>query len=330
MTRKRSREILLVLSLLVLSIMSFSIKPNVRVKGKLNIICMSTMTMSASTLSIPIPPAKRDLFSVAPMMEYTDRYQRYLQRLLSKYTVLYTEMVTSYALVHSADKLRFLQTRFDVEEPLVLQLGGSDPEYMRKAARIAYDYGYREFNINCGCPSEKVAGAGCFGAALMLNPPLVAELVDSIASETNCPTTVKCRIGVDNEDSYEGLVKFIDTVKTQSPVRHVIIHARKALLGKKFTPADNRKIPPLRYEYVHRLVKDFPDLRFTINGGIQTITEAQTQINEHGVHGVMVGRAVTNQPFHWRNVDSKLYGVNDPSKSFNITCHTVFYRWYII
>eukprot|EP01039_Chlorochromonas_danica_P004029 gene4029-4407_t len=220
-------------------------------------------------------------------------------------------MVTSYALVHNPDVQRFLRASLLHEEPLVLQLGGADPTYLQKASKIAYDYGYREFNINAGCPSEKVAGAGAFGAALMYQPELVSELALAVSTTTNCPTTIKCRIGVDQQDSYDELVRFIDIVSRQGEVQHFIVHARKALLGKKFTPADNRRIPPLKYDYVHRLVKDFPHLQFTINGGIETIDQAKEQIELYGVHGVMVGRAVTSNPFHWRHVDSKLYGQSD-------------------
>lgn len=266
----------------------------------------------SSTSSPTISP---HAFSVAPMMEYTDRHQRYLTRIMSKHTVLYTEMVTCYALCNNPSTERFLRASIPFEEPLVLQLGGADPTMMAKAAVMGAKYGYKEFNINCGCPSERVAGVDCkygFGAALMSNPVLVGQIAHAMADATGLPVTVKCRIGVDEADSYEELVRFIDTV-SKGNVNHFIIHARKAILGKKFTPADNRKIPPLRYEVVHRLVRDLPHLQFTINGGIMSIDEAVQQIN-HGVHGVMVGRAVTDKPFHWRHVDSKLFGQADPGK----------------
>lgn len=223
-------------------------------------------------------------------------------------------MVTTNALVRSPDTLRFLQADFSIEDPVILQLGGSDPLQMKAAAKVAFDYGYKEININCGCPSEKVADAGCFGAALMLNPALVSELALSVSEITGVPATIKCRIGVDDNDSYEELVHFIKQVSEVGHVQHFIIHARKALLGKKFTPADNRKIPPLKYDIVYSLIKDFPHLMFTINGGILTMDEVEHQLKQ-GVHGVMVGRAVIDAPYNWRNIDSKLYQSPDPGLS---------------
>ncbi|RYH00655.1 tRNA dihydrouridine(20/20a) synthase DusA [archaeon] len=282
-------------------------------------------SLSSAQIASPNLPL-RDRFSVAPMMDYTDMHQRYLMRLLSRHAVLYTEMVTSYSLVHSPTPDRFLCATMPFEEPVVLQLGGSDPEYVRKAARLAFDYGYREFNINAGCPSEKVAGAGNFGASLMLNPQLVGVLVNAIKEETGCRVTVKCRIGVNDNDSYEELVRFVDAVRSTGNVTHFIVHARKAILGKKFSPADNRKIPPLKYDYVHKLVQDFPYLQFTINGGFMTIEECREQLDRHGVHGVMVGRAVTNYPFHWRNVDSVLYGHKDPGAE-NLYVYVYFHMF---
>ena len=152
-------------------------------------------------------------------------------------------MVTANALVRTENQERFLEADFTKEDPLVLQLGGSDPKMMTDATKIAYNYGYRNFNVNCGCPSEKVAGAGCFGAALMLNPTLVADIASSVSGVSGKPTSIKCRIGVDNNDSYEQLYEFVETVSSQARVDHFIIHARKALLGGKFSPADNRRIP---------------------------------------------------------------------------------------
>lgn len=254
-------------------------------------------------------------FSVAPMMDYTDRFQRFFQRLLSKHAVLYTEMVTTNAIVHrhkNQEKQRDLEPNVPIEEPCVLQVGGNDPIQMKDAAVIAInDYGYKQININCGCPSEKVAGAGCFGAQLMLYPNLVSELALSIGEVLNRPATIKCRIGVNDMESYEELYKFIDLVSSKAKVTHFIIHARKAILNAKFSPEDNRKIPPLKYDYVYRLVKDFPQLFFTLNGGVQDIESSNTHL-EQGVHGVMVGRSVINNPFYWRNIDSKIYLKDDP------------------
>lgn len=273
--------------------------------------------------------AAEHAFSVAPMMEYTDAHQRKMIRLLTARSVLYTEMVTANALVRTDNQERFLEADFAKEDPLVLQLGGGDPQMMQDAAKIAFDYGYRNFNINCGCPSEKVAGAGCFGAALMLNPDLVAEMATSISAVSGKPTTVKCRIGVNDDDSYEQLCEFIETVSTKGNVDHFIVHARKALLGGKFSPADNRKIPPLKYHFVYRLARDFPHLAFTLNGGVVTMDHTQrifsgeaeedvAEVDRHALSGdrvqlagVMIGRAIVDKPFHWGRIDSALYGVPD-------------------
>jgi len=225
-------------------------------------------------------------------------------------------MITSNALVRSDDKMRFLQADLETEHPLVLQFGGSDPTQMREAARIAFDYGYKEMNLNVGCPSDRVAGAGCFGAALMLNPQLVCELALSISEVTNRPATVKCRIGVNDKDSYEELREFIRVVSERGHVRHFVIHARKAILNANFSPHDNRTIPPLNYGFVYRLVDDFPNLHFTLNGGIGSIDHALQILGEKSsLAGVMVGRAVVNDPFHWSKVDSKMYGDQDPGLS---------------
>jgi tRNA-dihydrouridine synthase A len=274
----------------------------------------ATLRMS-STTARDVNNILQHKFSVAPMMEYTDTHMRRLHRMISAESVLYTEMITTNTLVRCDEPARYLEADFPAEEPLVLQLGGSEPASMKKATEISVKYGYREININAGCPSEKVSGAGCFGAALMLQPDLLSALALSVGEVLGKPATVKCRIGVNNEDSYEGLVKFIDHVSRQGQVEHFIVHARKAVLGAKFSPADNRKIPPLKYDYVHNLVKDFPHLKFTINGGINSLQEAKAQLDQ-GVHGVMVGRACVNSPFHWRHTDTMLYGAaTDPDVS---------------
>jgi hypothetical protein len=196
--------------------------------------------------------------SLAPMMEYTDRHLRFLLRLLSTRMVLYTEMITAMALVHCSDDARdrFLRFNDPGEHPVVLQLGGSDAAMLREAARMALPYGYDAINLNCGCPSERVSGSGCFGAALMREPQLVAELCRAMGegAEGKVPITVKCRIGVDDDDSYEQLARFVKVVSEGSPVRHFVVHARKAILGG-LSPEQNRKVPPLKYPYVYRLVK---------------------------------------------------------------------------
>lgn len=195
--------------------------------------------------------------SLAPMMEYTDRHLRFLLRLLSRRMVLYTEMVVSTAL-HFNEELRDRSLRFNApdEHPVVLQLGGADPAMLKEASRLALPYGYDAVNLNCGCPSERVSGSGCFGAALMREPQLVAELCTAMGEgvEGRVPITVKCRIGVDDDDSYEQLAEFIRVVSEESPVRHFVVHARKAILGG-LSPEQNRKVPPLKYPYVYRLVQ---------------------------------------------------------------------------
>lgn len=254
---------------------------------------------------------EQHILSVAPMMEYTDRHMRFLMRLISSKSTLYTEMVTANALIRTDTPSRFLEAEMHIEHPLILQLGGACPVQMKQAAKIAVSAGYKEINLNVGCPSDKVAGSGCFGAALMLKPALVAELASAIGEVTGQPATVKCRIGVDDADSYEQLADFVGQVRDAGQVKHFIVHARKAVLGANFSPEYNRKVPPLKYNMVYSLVQDFPDLAFSINGGVQTYDDVVTHL-KHGVVGVMIGRAVVNNPFYWRNVDSLLYKAQDP------------------
>uniref|UniRef100_A0A1J3HAQ9 tRNA-dihydrouridine synthase A n=1 Tax=Noccaea caerulescens TaxID=107243 RepID=A0A1J3HAQ9_NOCCA len=254
------------------------------------------------------PPYLPPLFSIAPMMEWTDNHYRTLARIITKHAWLYTEMIAAQTLVHQQTNLdRFLA--FSPEQhPIVLQLGGSNVESLAKAAKLSHPYGYDEINLNCGCPSPKVAGHGCFGVSLMLNPKLVGEAMSAIAGNTNVPVTVKCRIGVDDHDSYDELCDFVYKVSALSPTRHFIVHSRKALLGG-ISPADNRRIPPLKYEYYYALVRDFPDLRFTINGGITSVSKVNAALKE-GAHGVMVGRAAYNNPWQTLGlVDTAVYGV---------------------
>jgi len=286
---------------------------------------VATKRSFSSLLTTPACMPNQHLLSVAPMMDYTDKHQRYLQRLLSKQTVLYTEMVTTMALVRSGNSQRFLRAELDTEDPLVLQLGGSDVAEMKEAAKLAQEYGYKEINLNVGCPSEKVSGAGCFGAVLYLNPQLVAQLALSVAEATGTPATVKCRIGVDNHETYEELCNFIRTVSETAGVAHFIVHARIAVLGKKFTPKDNRSIPPLKYDVVYKLIQDFPHLKFTLNGGVGSIEQVQTLLAQQPLlHGVMVGRAVVNDPFGWSKADSLLYNQEDPG----LLCVDNFVVWF--
>ncbi|XP_049936733.1 uncharacterized protein LOC116245931 [Nymphaea colorata] len=247
-------------------------------------------------------------FSVAPMMDWTDNHYRTLARLISKHAWLYTEMVVAETIVHQQENLdRFLA--FPPEQhPIVLQIGGSNLENLAKATELANSYNYDEINLNCGCPSGKVAGHGCFGAQLMFRPKFVGEAMAAIASNSSVPVSVKCRIGVDDRDTYDQLCEFVDTVSSCSPTRHFIIHARKALL-KGLNPAENRRIPPLKYEYYFGLLRDFPDLQFTINGGITCIDEVLAARSQ-GAHGVMVGRAAYRNPWSMLgHVDSTIYGL---------------------
>ncbi|CAI9781670.1 unnamed protein product [Fraxinus pennsylvanica] len=246
-------------------------------------------------------------FSVAPMMEWTDNHYRTMARLISKHAWLYTEMIAAETIVYQKGNLdRFLA--FSPEQhPIVLQIGGNNLENIAKATQLANPYGYDEINFNCGCPSPKVAGHGCFGVRLMLDPKFVAEAMSVIAANTDVPVSVKCRIGVEDHDSYNELCDFIYKVSSQSPTKHFIIHSRKALLNG-ISPAENRTIPPLKYEYYYALVRDFPHLRFTINGGINTVDEVNAAIKE-GAHGVMVGRSAYHNPWNLLgHVDSAIYG----------------------
>ncbi|XP_023521321.1 uncharacterized protein LOC111789688 isoform X1 [Cucurbita pepo subsp. pepo] len=246
-------------------------------------------------------------FSVAPMMDCTDNHYRTLARLISKHAWLYSEMLAAETIVYQKDNLdRFLAFSPD-QHPIVLQIGGNNLNNIAKAVELANPYGYDEINLNCGCPSPKVAGHGCFGARLMLDPKFVGEAMSVIAANTDAPVSVKCRIGVDDHDSYNELCDFIYKVSSLSPTKHFIIHSRKALLNG-ISPAENRNIPPLKYEYFYALMRDFPDLRFTINGGINTVDEVNAALRL-GAHGVMVGRAAYQNP--WRtlgHVDTAIYG----------------------
>ncbi|KAA8515670.1 hypothetical protein F0562_018719 [Nyssa sinensis] len=246
-------------------------------------------------------------FSVAPMMEWTNTHYRTLARLISKHAWLYTEMIAAETIVYQKGNLDRFLAYTPEQHPIVLQIGGSNLENLAKATELANDYGYDEINFNCGCPSPKVAGHGCFGVRLMLDPKFVAEAMSVIAANSDAPVSVKCRIGVDDHDSYNELCDFIYKVSSQSPARHFIIHSRKALLNG-ISPADNRKIPPLKYEYYFALLRDFPDLRFTINGGINGIDEVNAAHKE-GAHGVMVGRASYHNPWYTLgHVDTAVYG----------------------
>lgn len=244
-------------------------------------------------------------FSVAPMLDWTDRHCRYFLRLMSKHTLLYTEMVTTGALIHG-DRHRYLKFH-EAEHPVAIQLGGSDPIDLANCSKMAEDYGYDEINLNVGCPSDRVQ-SGSFGACLMAEPELVRDCLGSMQDAVDIPVTVKHRIGIDRDDSYEQLLGFVDIVK-QSGINTFIIHARKAWLDG-LSPKENRDIPPLRYEVVHDLKKENPDLEIIINGGINSLDEAEQHLMY--VDGVMMGRAIYHNPWLLADVDHRLFGKENP------------------
>ena len=240
--------------------------------------------------------------SIAPMMQYTDMHDRYLLRLISKKVFLYTEMVTTGAILYGKC---FHQLEFNKEEhPVAIQLGGPDVNDLVKSAKIAEDYGYDEINLNVGCPSDRVQ-KGRFGACLMLEPDHVAECLNAMQSNVKVPVTIKCRLGVDHHEDYEFLYNFVNIVQNAG-IKHFIIHARNGIL-KGLSPRQNRHIPPLKYDYVYQLKKDFPNLNITINGGIKTIDECKNHLKY--VDGVMIGRAAYENPFLIKDIDTELYGI---------------------
>lgn len=238
--------------------------------------------------------------SVAPMLDWTDQDFRYLCRLISKHSLIYTEMVTTGALLHG-DSQRFLAHHHD-EYPLALQLGGSDPEALAACARLGEQAGYQEINLNVGCPSDRVQN-GRFGACLMAEPRLVAECVVAMKQAVAIPITVKTRLGIDQHDNYEFLQAFVDAVY-QAGVDALILHARKAWL-KGLSPKENRDIPPLEYAKVYQIKQEFADLHLDINGGIHTLEEAEEHLQQ--VDGVMMGRALYHQPYLLAEADKRIF-----------------------
>ena len=248
------------------------------------------MTQSKTVAENRVLPHSAHRLSVAPMMDWTDRHCRYFHRLLSKNALLYTEMVTTGALIHG-DVARHLQ--FNAEEhPVALQLGGSEPHDLAQCAKAGETWGYDEINLNCGCPSERVQ-RGAFGACLMAEPALVADCVKAMVDAVSIPVTVKHRIGIDKVESYDMVRDFVGTV-SQAGCHTFIVHARNAWL-KGLSPKANREVPPLRYEVVHRLKKDFPHLTLVINGGITTTAQIAEQLRH--VDGVMLGREAYHNPW---------------------------------
>jgi tRNA-dihydrouridine synthase A len=252
-------------------------------------------------LTIDKVPTSLHPISVAPMMDRTDRHCRYFLRKISRRTLMYTEMVTSMAILNG-DKQKLLG--FDrSEHPLALQIGGDNPPDLAKCAQIAEEFGYDEVNLNVGCPSSRVQ-SGNFGACLMLQPEHVAECIAAMIGATKLPVTIKHRIGVDEVDSYDALAKFVSIV-AQTGCQRFSVHARKAWL-QGLSPKENREIPPLRYDLVHQLKQDFPQLSIEINGGFTSLEQVQTQLQF--VDAVMIGRAAYDNPYLLADADRQIYG----------------------
>jgi tRNA-dihydrouridine synthase A len=240
-------------------------------------------------------------FSIAPMLDWTDRHCRYFHRLLSKETLLYTEMVTTGAIIHGkGDYLAYSEE----EHPVALQLGGSDPAALAHCAKLAEQRGYDEINLNVGCPSDRVQN-GMFGACLMGQASLVADCIKAMRDVVSIPVTVKTRIGIDDQDSYEFLCDFISTVAGRGECDMFTIHARKAWLSG-LSPKENREVPPLDYPRVYQLKRDFPALTIAINGGVKTLEEAQQHLQH--LDGVMMGREAYQNPGILARVDSEIFG----------------------
>ena len=253
-------------------------------------------------------PALDRRLSVAPMLDWTDRHCRYFLRLCAPRTLLYTEMITTGAVVHG-DADRHL--RFDrLEHPVAVQFGGSDPQALARCAEQAARYGYDEVNLNVGCPSDRVQ-AGRFGACLMREPALVAECVAAMAEASPLPVTVKTRIGVDHDDSYEFLLRLVEAVMAAG-CRTLVVHARKAWL-QGLSPKENREIPPLDYPRVHRLKAEFPELEVILNGGLTSFEQVREQL--HHLDGAMIGREAYANPYALAQWDAALWGDVAPARS---------------
>ena len=262
------------------------------------------MTLSVHTNAYPITITGHPL-SIAPMMDRTDRHYRYFMRQITRRTLLYTEMVTSQAILRG-DRDRLLGFSL-AEKPLVLQVGGDDPKALAECARIAEDYGYDEINLNVGCPSDRVQN-GNFGACLMGQPELVGECITAMMGATRLPVSVKHRIGIDEQDDYEHMATFVRIVATAG-CRRFTVHARKAWL-QGLSPKENRNIPPLRYEAVHHLKQELPHLWIEINGGIKTLSQAQEHLEQ--VDAVMIGRAAYDVPYLFAEADGLVFSDSMP------------------
>jgi len=251
-------------------------------------------------------PAPR-IFSVAPMIDCTDRHFRFLARLITTHALLYTEMITTGALLHG-DPARHLDYNTE-EHPLALQLGGSDPHDLARCAKLGEHWGYDEINLNCGCPSDRVQ-SGRFGACLMADPSLVADGLKAMSDAVDIPVTIKCRIGLADKNTataecYDEFRDFIGAVTRDSGCATVLVHARKAWLHG-LSPKENREIPPLRYDYVYKLKQDFPALEIILNGGVTTLEQVQQHLQH--VDGVMMGREAYQNPYILAEVDRLFYG----------------------
>ena len=248
------------------------------------------------------------IVSVAPMMDCTDRHERYFLRLISKNVLLYTEMIVSEA-INRGDKNKLLSFNIN-EKPVALQIGGSSPKLLSEAAFAGEEFGYDEINLNLGCPSKKVE-KNKFGACLMKEPNLVADCLSKMQSTCKLPITIKTRIGYDDVEDYENLHKFIETLKNTG-VKTFIIHARKAILGK-FTPKQNLNIPPLKYDFVYKLKEDFPNEEIIINGGITSTKQIKDHLKK--IDGVMIGRAVYQSPYLLADIEKEVFNnKNIPSR----------------
>eukprot|EP01039_Chlorochromonas_danica_P008149 gene8151-8991_t len=269
------------------------------------------------------------ILSTAPMMQWTDRHWRYFMRLITNHTLLYTEMIMDNALIHNPENLEPFLGHHQDEHPLAVQLGGNDPERLAEAAQLVDSYQtFHEINLNSGCPSNK-AKKGGFGAELMLDPDLVRRIVYEMKRRViHAEVTVKCRMGVTGRESFQDLVDYLHSIRNGG-VRRVILHARNCIL-KGLSPAQNRNVPPLQYEAVHRIVKLFPDMQFILNGGIVSFDQASNHLHGYNiyddyedeayslpaVHGVMIGREAYNNPFSFRHADKLFFPqmVHDDSK----------------
>lgn len=243
--------------------------------------------------------------SIAPMLDWTDRFDRYFLRLISRHVLLYTEMITTAALLHG-DK-DYLLAYDPMEHPVAVQLGGSDPVALATCARLCEAHGYDEVNLNLGCPSDRVQ-LGRFGACLMIEPALVSDCIQAMVEAVNIPVTLKSRIGIDDHDSDEVLNQLVEQASAAG-CKTFIVHARKAWL-KGLSPKENRDIPPLRYDRVHRLKKTFPQLEIIINGGITTLDQVEQQLQK--VDGVMIGREAYHNPWILAEADRRLYQDKHP------------------